>query len=165
MSAEWELALGENAALIQAEWLHTIGNLTLTGYNPELGNQSFSEKQKVFAQSHFELNRYFANLTLWCDDQIRQRSQDLFRTALALWPRPASMSEEESPTDQRPQPANFHSACVRAAEKAVGFAVSNYLEQGIRQEMIERDLSAPFLRSTRRGAKILIFGSLCTWIS
>jgi uncharacterized protein with ParB-like and HNH nuclease domain len=124
LSAEWELALGENAALIQAEWLHTIGNLTITGYNPELGNQSFSEKQKVFAQSHFELNRYFANLTLWCDDQIRQRSQDLFRTALALWPRPASMSEEESPTDQRPQPANFHSACVRAAEKAVGFAVS-----------------------------------------
>src|ERR1035437_6378849 len=29
---EWDQALGDDAAAIQSEWLHTIGNLTLTGY-------------------------------------------------------------------------------------------------------------------------------------
>lgn len=124
LSPQWELMLGQRAALIQAEWLHTVGNLTLTGYNPALGNQSFSEKQKIFAQSHFELNRYFANLSTWGEDQILQRSKVLFKTALSLWPRPASMPEEELPTDPRPQPAYFHADCVRVAQKKLGTTLS-----------------------------------------
>jgi hypothetical protein len=124
LSPEWELMLGQGAAVTQAEWLHTVGNLTLTGYNPALGNQSFSEKQKIFAQSHFELNRYFANLSTWGENQILQRSQGLFQTALALWPRPASMPEEELPAEPRPQPAYFHADCVRAAQKKLGVMLS-----------------------------------------
>jgi uncharacterized protein with ParB-like and HNH nuclease domain len=124
LSPEWEQLLGENASQVQAEWLHTIGNLTLTGYNPELGNQSFAEKRKIFAQSHFELNRYFANLNTWGTGQILQRSQDLFKTALGLWPRPVSLPEEESAAEPRTQPANFHAECVRAAQEKLGAAFS-----------------------------------------
>lgn len=120
LNPEWELLLGENAALIQSEWLHTIGNLTLTGYNPELGNQSFSDKQKVFAQSHFELNRYFATVATWDAGQILKRSEALFKIALSLWPRPTSMSEDELPTESRTQPANFHADCVRTAQTKLG---------------------------------------------
>jgi uncharacterized protein with ParB-like and HNH nuclease domain len=123
LNPEWDLLLGENAALIQSEWLHTIGNLTLTGYNPELGNQSFSDKQKVFAQSHFELNRYFATVAKWDADQILQRSQALFKTALSLWPRPSSTSDE-LPAESRTQPANFHADCVRTAQKKLGATFS-----------------------------------------
>jgi Protein of unknown function DUF262/Protein of unknown function (DUF1524) len=36
LTPEWYEMLGANAAEIHAEWLHTIGNLTLTGYNPSL---------------------------------------------------------------------------------------------------------------------------------
>ena len=61
LSPEWEQALGEDAATIQSEWLHTIGNLTLTGYNPELGNKEYAEKRAVYALSHFELNRFFSS--------------------------------------------------------------------------------------------------------
>jgi uncharacterized protein with ParB-like and HNH nuclease domain len=35
LSAEWQTALGENWHDIQLEYLHTLGNLTLTGYNSE----------------------------------------------------------------------------------------------------------------------------------
>jgi hypothetical protein len=71
-----------------AEWLHTIGNLTLTGYNPELGNRSYAEKWTTFALSHFELNRYFGNQERWGPNEIENRARELFRVALQLWPRP-----------------------------------------------------------------------------
>ena len=55
--------LGPNApSRYITDWLHTIGNLTLTGYNPELSNKSYSEKRTIYGLSHFELNRYFAQL-------------------------------------------------------------------------------------------------------
>ena len=47
LTPEWEEGLGENAVDIHAEWLHTIGNLTLTGYNPELSNKAYQEKRKI----------------------------------------------------------------------------------------------------------------------
>jgi uncharacterized protein with ParB-like and HNH nuclease domain len=117
LTPAWEMMLGQDAGQVQAQWLHTLGNLTLTGYNPTLGNQSFAEKQKILAHSHFELNRYFADVSTWNGEQILKRSKNLFNFALAIWPRPASTPDEEPPPSPRLVPANFHSDCVRAAEK------------------------------------------------
>ncbi|MCC7117727.1 MAG: DUF262 domain-containing protein [Anaerolineales bacterium] len=36
----------EEAKKIQGEWVHCLGNLTLSGYNSKLSNQSFSKKQQ-----------------------------------------------------------------------------------------------------------------------
>jgi uncharacterized protein with ParB-like and HNH nuclease domain len=125
LSPGWEEALGENAAAIQSEWLHTIGNLTLTGYNPELGNKEYSEKRMIFALSHFELNRYFGPAGAWGAPQIRQRAESLFLIAQQLWPRPASLPEEEpAATQQRTEPANFHGECIRAAQRRLGIELS-----------------------------------------
>ena len=52
--------LGDKAAEVHAGLLHTIGNLTLTGHNSELSNSSFEKKKTLLAESHFELNKYFA---------------------------------------------------------------------------------------------------------
>ncbi len=116
LSPEWEQALGENAAIIQSEWLHTIGNLTLTGYNPELGNKGYAEKRTIYADSHFELNKFFGNCEVWGASQIRERAELLFETARRLWPRPAVAPEEEPPMP-RVESANFHADCIRAAQK------------------------------------------------
>ncbi len=116
LNPEWEQALGENAASIQAEWLHTIGNLTLTAYNPELSSAEYSEKRKIFALSRFELNRFFGSCETWGVSQIRQRAESLFHTAEQLWPRPAILPEQELHV-QRGEPANFHAECVRAAQR------------------------------------------------
>ena len=40
LSKEWQKELGENYLEIHEMYLHTIGNLTLTGYNPEMSNKS-----------------------------------------------------------------------------------------------------------------------------
>lgn len=69
------------------------------------------------------MNRYFANVSTWGADQIRQRSQDLFKIAVQLWPRPALMPEEEQPAESRNQPANFHADCIRAAQTKLGLSL------------------------------------------
>jgi hypothetical protein len=123
MTPEWEQALGDNAVNIQAEWLHTIGNLTLTGYNPELGNKEYLEKRDIFGLSHFELNRFFGNYETWGVSEIRKRAESLFESAKQLWPRPAIVSEQKSAV-QRIGPANFHAECIRAAEKRLHVVLS-----------------------------------------
>ena len=80
--------LGADAAKVHVEWLHTIGNLTLTGYNPELGNRSYAEKRTTFAVSHFDLNRYFGDHGQWGPAEIQGRAKDLFKIAIQRWPRP-----------------------------------------------------------------------------
>ncbi len=43
LTPAWNETLGVNAEEIHSEWLHRLANLTLTGYNPNLGNSSFEE--------------------------------------------------------------------------------------------------------------------------
>lgn len=56
LGAEWAAELGADAEDTHDDYLHTLGNLTLTGYNSELGNLPFSTKQERYAASHVELN-------------------------------------------------------------------------------------------------------------
>ena len=47
LSPEWQVALGEDWRDIHNKYLHTLGNLTLTAYNPEYGDKSFPEKRDM----------------------------------------------------------------------------------------------------------------------
>ncbi len=84
----WQRMLGHNWPQLHESWVHTLGNLTLTGYNPELGNCRFSEKKAVFAESNVSLNQHFIALNQWGEHEIKQRGEDLARTVAKLWPRP-----------------------------------------------------------------------------
>jgi uncharacterized protein with ParB-like and HNH nuclease domain len=86
LTAEWRAHLGSSAEEDHEEFLHTLGNLTLTSYNAELSNSSFEEKKKLFATSHIELNRHFGELQRWTADEIEQRAEVLADSALAIWP-------------------------------------------------------------------------------
>ncbi len=65
LTEEWERDLGENFKEIHNKYLHTIGNLTKTGYNPEYRNKSFQEKrdmEKGFKDSPLRLNQSLRDL-------------------------------------------------------------------------------------------------------
>ena len=47
LSAEWREALGEDWERVHETWLHTLGNLTLTGYNSEYSDHPFSKKRDM----------------------------------------------------------------------------------------------------------------------
>lgn len=47
LSEEWKRELGADWERIQESWLHTLGNLTLTGYNSEYSDRPFVEKRDM----------------------------------------------------------------------------------------------------------------------
>jgi predicted transport protein len=88
LSAQWQRELGDDWKDIQIRYLHTIGNLTLTGYNSELSDRPFLEKRDMtggFADSPLRLNRGLAKLDRWGREQIEQRSTSLSHLALGIW--------------------------------------------------------------------------------
>ncbi len=124
LTPEWYEMLGAEAVEVHTEWLHTIGNLTLTGYNPELSNRSYAEKRALFALSHFELNRYFGDCERWSASDINARAKALFKMAIQLWPRPEiSIVELPTPADKG-APAAFHGDCVKLAQQYLGAHLS-----------------------------------------
>ena len=97
MSKEWKGALGDNWELIHEKYLHTIGNLTLTGYNPELSDRPFSVKRDMeggFKDSPIRLNRSLATKSEWNDEAILERSEELASRVANIWKFPA-LSEEK----------------------------------------------------------------------
>ena len=88
LSNEWRSQLGQSAAETHDQWLHTVGNLTLTGYNPVLGNMLFlDKKQKVFAEANFELSGSLKELDMWNAGTIEKRGRELAEQAVKIWPR------------------------------------------------------------------------------
>ena len=89
MSGPWEQMLGEGWFEKHQRWIHTIGNLTLTGYNSELGNKEYKTKRDAhFANSNLQLNKYFMDHDKWTDEEIEQRGMGLTQLVNKLWPRP-----------------------------------------------------------------------------
>ncbi len=88
---EWKRDLGENFQEIHNKYLHTIGNLTLTGYNQEYSNKSFQEKQgmeKGFKDSPLRLNQGLRDLESFGEEEIKKRANDLADLALKVWTYP-----------------------------------------------------------------------------
>jgi len=86
LTPEWKKMLGDDWQTIHKTLCDTIGNLTLSGVNSELARSVFSKKQKKLQESNLRLNRYFANLSQWDEEAIRQRADSLAQIALKIWP-------------------------------------------------------------------------------
>ena len=112
LTASWREMLGDGADEHHATWLHRLGNLTLTGYNPEYSNHSFSEKRdhpKGFRKSALRLNSLVRDQERWTECQIRSRGEALAEQALRIWPKPeiaAATVKAIRELDLRDEPEN-----------------------------------------------------------
>ncbi|MGL2745613.1 GmrSD restriction endonuclease domain-containing protein [Helicobacter pylori] len=91
LTEEWKRDLGGNFQAIHDKYLHTIGNLTLTGYNKEYSNNSFQEKRDMengFKQSPLRLNQSLKDLESFGEKEIEKRANDLADWALKIWTYP-----------------------------------------------------------------------------
>ena len=82
----WKDHLGDQWSEVHENYLHTIGNLTLTGYNGELSNNAFPDKRKKFINSNLMLNKYFQTVENWHQSEILKRSHHLIDVVLEIWP-------------------------------------------------------------------------------
>jgi len=88
LSEEWRTMLGENWKVIQENYLHTIGNLTLTGYNSELSDRPFGQKKTIeggFNDSPIRLNDFFRRAEIWREEEILTRAKELAAKATGIW--------------------------------------------------------------------------------
>ncbi|GAA7882438.1 DUF262 and DUF1524 domain-containing protein [Helicobacter pylori] len=91
LTEELERDLGENFQAIHDKYLHTIGNLTKTGYNSEYSNKSFQKKrgmEKGFKDSPLRLNQGLRDLESFGEEEIKKRANDLADLALKIWTYP-----------------------------------------------------------------------------
>ncbi|GAA6957322.1 DUF262 and DUF1524 domain-containing protein [Helicobacter pylori] len=98
LTEEWERDLGENFQEIHDKYLHTIGNLTLTGYSLEYSNKSFQEKrdmEKGFKDSPLRLNQGLRDLESFGEEEIKKRANDLADLALKIWTYPKLDAETQ----------------------------------------------------------------------
>ncbi|MGY2892844.1 GmrSD restriction endonuclease domain-containing protein [Deinococcus sp. UYEF24] len=89
LSPEWQAMLGEDWQVVQDKYLHTLGNLTLTGYNSELSDKPFTTKQDMtggFRDSHLRLNNALADLEVWNETELLKRAGVLADLAVQVWP-------------------------------------------------------------------------------
>ena len=92
LPAQWQTELGPDWKRVWQTYLHTLGNLTLTGYNSEYSDRRFAEKRDMkggFAESPLRLNQGLGKLEHWTEEDIRQRSERLAAQATSVWPVPA----------------------------------------------------------------------------
>jgi uncharacterized protein with ParB-like and HNH nuclease domain/predicted transport protein len=98
LSAAWKEELGTEFERIQQTWLHTLGNLTLTGYNSEYSDRAFKYKRDEvknsdgdpvgFKASPLMLNQGLGNVETWNENAIHQRAEHLAVRATKVWKAP-----------------------------------------------------------------------------
>lgn len=87
----WQQMLGEDWQEVHSLYLHTLGNLTITGYNAEMSNKSFGEKvngESGFKHSHLKLNESIAQCDVWNKKAIQRRTNILTDIILKIWKYP-----------------------------------------------------------------------------
>jgi uncharacterized protein with ParB-like and HNH nuclease domain/predicted transport protein len=91
LSDTWKESLGSEWERIRDTSLHTLGNLTLTGYNSEYSDKHFRQKRDMpggFKESPLRLNQGLGQLEDWNEETIKTRAERLSNTAISVWPIP-----------------------------------------------------------------------------
>lgn len=96
LSGEWQRMLGDDWKEVQSKYLHSLGNLTLTGYNSELSDKPFSQKKIMeggFNDSPIRLNDFLRKVDIWNAENIEARAKELAEKARQIWFAP-NLSQE-----------------------------------------------------------------------
>jgi len=94
LSPSWrrELAAAngdEKVDTLHDQLVHTLGNLTLTGYNESLSNHDFGRKREILQASSIRMNQEIAVYKAWGPNEIEERGRSLSERIIAAWPGPA----------------------------------------------------------------------------
>ena len=149
LSKEWRTALGEDWENVQETWLHTLGNLTLTGYNSEYSDRPFTEKRVMsggFKQSPLKLNIGLGEIETWNEVEIKKRALRLATEANQVWKAPNLPSDVLVTYKTKKEPPTTYTIAdhVYLAKDAAMYPIFEVL----RQEVLALDqvVSEEFLK-------------------
>lgn len=85
LDEDWKRDLGPEYERVHSEWLHTLGNLTLSAYHKGVSNRAFRIKRDLYARSKITLTHRLATKTAWDEDEIFARGNELAARATTIW--------------------------------------------------------------------------------
>ncbi len=97
LSDEWKKELGTDWERIHEMYLHTMGNLTLTGYNSEYRNKRFTDKQDCvdkdgnkigYRHTPIKISSYLTSVSKWGENEILSRAELLAKELIQIWKYP-----------------------------------------------------------------------------
>jgi uncharacterized protein with ParB-like and HNH nuclease domain len=103
-SKDWQAMLGDDFERIHRDYLHTLANLTLTGYNSEYSNRPYLEKMNLevkdkktgevhkvgFADSKLPLNEWIARHDVWNEETLKERQDWWVKSLKKVWALPTT---------------------------------------------------------------------------
>ena len=144
LSTSWQRMLGEDWEAVKDRYLHTLGNLTLTGYNSELGDRPFAEKKEMLEEAGSHITVLYSDVKdkdVWNAGTIESRADRLSKLILQLFPieMPAEKIEFTDP--------RYHEYTVLDPSNAT-YKYVNYYE--LLGERVNVDSFALMVRSVAR---------------
>jgi hypothetical protein len=102
---KWKVELGNKEYnKVKETYLHTIGNLTLSGNNGKLGNKSFIQKRDLedagYNASRLWLNKHLSTVSEWNSDEIEKRFNQLSGRFLEIWNYPNIVIDENNENNE-----------------------------------------------------------------
>lgn len=88
LRTEWETELGENFAEIHKKYLHNIGNLILTEFNSEIGNDPFKDKKEKLKTSSLYYRLEIISSKTWGENDIKNHQHTMINWFLETFPLP-----------------------------------------------------------------------------
>jgi alkylated DNA nucleotide flippase Atl1 len=89
-----DVQAGEDPRQVHASLVHTLGNLTLTGYNATLSNKPFEAKRPKLATSGVSMNQEIAQRERWNRTEIHARASALADRVTSIWPAPITTNAD-----------------------------------------------------------------------
>ncbi len=102
LTPAWKNYLGNNWETMHLKYLHTLGNITLTGYNSELSNRTYFEKLNMnegLLKSKLYLNSMFFNYNDWNEKSITDRASLLIERSINIWSYPKTEYSTKQKTE------------------------------------------------------------------
>ena len=142
LSKEWQNELGEEWARVHETYLHTLGNLTLTGYNSEYSDRPFTDKRDMpggFKYSPLILNEGLGAVEVWNEQAIKARANQLANRAIKVWDIP-SLTDEVLRAYQKTPPKQGSYTLADHPQLSKGMPMRELFEQ-LRNEIMALDPS------------------------
>ena len=156
LSPAWVESLGPNAEEIHTTWLHRLANLTLTGYNPSLSNNPFTEKRDAekygYKASGLRMNQKIAQKESWGLPELEERNAELISYAKTIWSLPAT---KFVPAEKEFDSCTLDDENIESIiAKGFHYLKENYSDAKVQRNIIEMIIN--FARGDARAALNLV---------
>ena len=85
LTSEWINVLGQNSKT-HKQFVHRLGNLTLTAYNSELSNNPIQRKIEIINETrHLRMNTELQDIEKFTYDELNQRTLSIIEKIIEIW--------------------------------------------------------------------------------